>query len=469
MLASMPGRGEILLVDDDPIAMRLLRAILGPLRIEMHGVGTGAEALARIRDRPVRVMVLDLVLPDTSGLDVLEAAIAARPELPVIMLTGADDAATAVRALRKGAYDYLTKPVDHEQLLASVQRALERERLLGEVQALQDEVRSTILASEMGPSAEIAGLVQRVNQVAASSMSVLLLGETGAGKELVARAIHRASGRKDHPFVTIDCGAIPEALLESELFGHEEGAFTGARRKQKGQFELADGGTLFLDEIGNLSVTNQAKLLRVLEERKLRPLGSPHSIAVDVRIIAATNEQLEERARRGEFRQDLYFRLAEYTIHLPSLRARRGDIAHLAHRFCAQAAVELGKPVTAIDREAMARLEAHDWPGNVRELRNTVRRAVLVSSGDTLRAEHLLSLVPAPQQPRRETGSGPGALAGRSLREVVEEASSVAERWALEEALATSGGKQAEAARLLQVDAKTLYRKLQRHGIKRER
>ncbi len=476
------NRGGLLLVDDDPLAIRLSMAILAPLGVEMHAASTGEGAIAHVREHATRLVVLDLNLPDMSGLDVLESILALRSELVVIMLTGAADVATAVRALRKGAFDYLTKPVDQDELLLSAQRGLERERLLEEVHDLRDEVRAAFLAVKMGPSHQIARLIDRINQVASSSMSVLVLGETGAGKELVAQAIHKASSRHDQPFVAVDCGAIPETLLESELFGYEEGAFTGARRRQKGRFQQAEGGTLFLDEIGNLSPANQAKLLRVLEERKLRPLGGGQPVALDVRIVAATNEQLEQRVKANEFRQDLYYRLAEFTIRVPPLRARRDDLAYLAQRFREEAARELNKNVSSFDGEALLYLTQHDWPGNARELRNVVRQAVLACPGPTLTRAQINSLIPPPPPEETEeteaTPEAPVAAAepeavkiratdhhGKSLKQLTDEAIEAAERSALVETLAATKGNRAETARLLQIDAKTLYRKMKRYGL----
>ena len=319
----------------------------------------------------------------------------------------------------------------------------------------------------MGPSSVVSALALRVNQVAASTLSVLVLGETGAGKELVAQAVHAASRRAARPFVAVDCGAIPETLIESELFGHEEGAFTGAQRKQKGRFHYAEGGTLFLDEIGNLSAASQAKLLRVLQERKWRPLGAAQPIDLDVRVIAATNEDLDKRVKSGEFRQDLFYRLAEYTIRITPLRGRRDDIVHLASRFAAEAASELGVTALGFDEDALERLRSHPWRGNVRELRNVVRQAVLGVTGATIPRARLDSLLPA--SPERLSLPPPSRrrpfVAVRPLKRVVAEAIEAAERRALEAALAATADNRTEAARLLEVDAKTLYRKLKRYGL----
>ena len=458
---------NILIVDDDPLATRLVTALLAPLGLPLRAASCRREALEEIATECPRLVVLDLCLPDASGLDVLAEMHVAHPELIVIMLTAENDVPTAVRALRQGAFDYLVKPVDHDKLLHSVSRALERLRLLEEVRSLRSRSRSGLLTETMGPSAEIAALANRVEQVASSRMSVLVLGETGSGKELVARAVHDSSTRRNEPFVAVDCGAIPDTLLESELFGHEEGAFTGARRRQRGRFAQAEGGTLFLDEVGNLSAANQAKLLRVLEERKVRPLGATQDIELDVRVVAATNEDLERRAKAGDFRLDVYYRLAEYTVQIPPLRVRRSDVFYLADRFRHEAAAELGRSVLAFDEDALERLRNHAWRGNVRELRNVVRQAVLGCRDQTITYQTLASFLPPPSAASvmppamRARANGPV----RSLKMVSDAAAEAAERGVLTETLAATSGNRAEAARLLNVDAKTLYRKLKRYGM----
>ena len=458
MPTSAPAQ-EILLVDDEPMISRLSRAILAPLGYAIRDVASGKSALEAMEHHRPLLVVLDVGLPDMMGLDVLKTAHARWPNLPVIMLTADSEASTAVRALRLGAFDYLTKPVDPDELTVAVERALERQRLLGEVNELRSELGSSVLAQQMGPSAEVAAIAAGVGQVASSSMNVLLLGETGSGKEVVARAVHAASGRRG-PFVAIDCGAIPDALLESELFGHEEGAFTGARRRQRGQIHAAEGGTLFLDEIGNMSPGSQAKLLRVLEERKLRPLGGSAEIDIDVRVIAATNDALDKKA---DFRRDLYYRLAEFTLRLPPLRARKADIPHLTRRFCDEARHELGRDPIGLDGDALERLMAYDWPGNVRELRNVVRRAALVSTAKTIRAADLGAL--AAVAPTDTPTPTPAAAPIRPLREIVDEAVAAAERTAILAALEATKGRRGDAAHLLRVDVKTLYRKILHYKI----
>jgi len=314
----------------------------------------------------------------------------------------------------------------------------------------------------MGPSAAVARVIRQVEQVAQSGFTVLLQGETGAGKELVARAIHRGSRHRRGPFVAVDCGAIPDMLVESELFGHEKGAFTGADKRQQGQFALADGGTLFLDEVINLPHPTQAKLLRVVQERQVHPLGSAREVPVDVRIIAATNVPLEQAVPAGRFRQDLYYRLSEFAITVPPLRERREDIVHLATRFLAETRMELRRPVRGFSEPALARLVEYAWPGNVRELRNVVRRAVLVSA-DIVEPEALFAPAAETADPAlRDPGVPSPDL---SLREAGEHALAAAERQAIRRALESARGNKSAAARLLKTDFKTLHVKMRKYRI----
>jgi len=325
------------------------------------------------------VALVDLRMPGISGFEVLERLRTAAPSMPAIMLTGSGDVKNAVRAMQLGAFDYLTKPMNHEEVVLIVRRALESRALHEEVQQLRRHAGGNAddLAVQMGSSDQIKQVIEQVRTVAVSNFTVLLLGETGTGKEIVSQAIHQLSARRRKPFVALDCGAIPDALLESELFGHEKGAFTGADRSQTGRFRLAEGGTCFLDEMGNLPLNLQAKLLRVLESGEVQPIGAAQTTPMDVRFIAATNHDLDERVRLGAFRADLYFRLAQYAIRLPALRERPDDIEYLARRFMMEASIELRRPMQTIVPAALDLLRRHTWPGNVRELRNVVRQAVL--------------------------------------------------------------------------------------------
>jgi DNA-binding NtrC family response regulator len=381
------------------------------------------------------------------------------------MLTASQDVRTAVRATQLGAYDYLTKPFHHEDVVIAVRRALDTVALRAEVEELRKHANKTTsetLATQMGPSSQIRQVIDQVSLVAASTFTVILLGETGTGKELVAQAIHQSSDRRAKPFVALDCGAIPEMLLESEVFGHEKGAFTGAERRKEGRLGVAEGGTCFLDEVGNLPTSLQAKLLRALESRQVQPVGADLARPFDVRFIAATNDDIQARVAQGMFRSDLYFRLAQYTIALPPLRERREDISYLAQRFFEEASIELRRPIRGIVPEALELLQRHNWPGNVRELRNVIRQATLGAAGLVIRAEAIRAAlghsVDAPPVPSR-------TLKG-SLKEVADRAAREAERQAISETLRSTRGNKSEAARLLNTDYKTLHVKMKFLGIR---
>jgi len=459
---------KLLVIDDDDASCRLVKAIFAAEGVEVVMAHDGPAGLDRATaDRPDAVL-LDVRLPGLDGLEVLERLKAASPALPVVMLTASRDVKTAVRATQLGASNYLTKPIDQDEVVMVVRRALENQALRMEVEDLRKRVGSTEsdqLTSQMGPSARIQDVIAQVATVAASTFTVLILGETGTGKELVAQAIHRQSDRRRKPFIALDCGAIPEQLLESELFGHEKGAFTGADRRKAGRFQVAEGGTCFLDEIGNLPLSLQAKLLRALESKQVQPVGAERASPIDIRFIAATNHDLQARVTEGAFRTDLYFRLAQYTIALPPLRQRRDDIAHLARRFLAEASVELRRPVQELLPPALELLERHDWPGNVRELRNVIRRAVLQSDGLVISPVHLrvaLKEAGVPDSPRTpSTGAS-----GRPLRQIADEAARAAERHAIMETLRATKGNKSQAARALQTDYKTLHLKIKHLGIR---
>src|SRR5579872_2693911 len=376
---------KILVIDDDPIQRRLLQTLLGKVGgYEVITAENGQLGLERAVDS-VEAVVLDLQLPDMSGMEVLKKLKGSRPSLPILMLTGVTDVAKAVEAIQTGAYTYLTNPFENDHLLLTVRHAVEKNELLSQMEELRQRAgKGPALSRILGKGDRIREVVQQIQKVAGSDLTVLIQGETGTGKELVARALHEESARREKPFVAVDCGALAENLLESELFGHEKGAFTGADRKKEGQLKLAQGGTLFLDEVGNLPVGLQAKLLRVLQERQLKPVGAEKSFAIDVRFIAATNAPLESEAKSGKFRQDLYYRLAEFTINLPPLRERMEDLPFLAQRFLEEAGLEFRKPMNPGWGEAASLLMAHSWPGNIRELRNVVRQAVLLAAGSAV-------------------------------------------------------------------------------------
>lgn len=454
------------MIDDDQASCWLVKATFEAEGFDVVMAHDGLAGLAGATAQQPHVVVLDIRLPGLDGLQVLERLKAVSPSLPVVMLTASRDVKTAVRAMQLGAFDYLTKPIDRDEIVIVVRRALETRALRIEVEELRRRVGSTdadSLTAQMGASPDIAQLVDQVRTVAASDFTVLILGETGTGKELVAQAIHRQSNRRRSPFVALDCGAIPETLLESELFGHEKGAFTGADRRKSGRFQLAAGGTCFLDEIGNLPSSLQPKLLRAMESKQVLPVGAERPTTIDIRFVAATNHDLQARVRDGTFRADLFFRLAQYTISVPTLRQRPADIARLAQRFVDEASVELRRPVVALDPAALELLQRHPWPGNVRELRNAVRQAVLQAKDLVIRAADLHAVL------NETSTAAPAATrepAARSLKETADDAARAAERQAICDALSATGGNKSRAARALRTDYKTLHLKMKHFGIR---
>jgi DNA-binding NtrC family response regulator len=481
-------RGGILIVDDDPA---LLEALPEALRLRLDGVtvetaDSAAAALDRIALREYDAIVTDIKMPGMDGLGLLAEIRARRPDTPTLMITAYGENDLIVGALRGGACDFIQKPIDREYLITALRRAMEAreasrrvkqqqlalehhlDTLEGLVEERAERLRGKREVSDsplnwlIGCSGQMALVVERIKQVADSPLTVLVEGETGTGKELVARAIHHLSARRDKPFVAVDCGAIPDTLIESELFGYEKGAFTGAHQRKEGQFQLAGGGTLFLDEVANLPVATQAKLLRALQVRRVLPLGSKQAVPVEVRFIAASNVPLEREVRAGRFRQDVYYRLNEFAITLPPLR-ERDNILHLATAFLAEASGELDRPCRRISEAAAQVLLRYSWPGNVRELRNVIRRASLLAA-DVIEPEHL-SVIPIDPSASVTAPQSERVLAGASLKEVAGAAAADAEGQAIRLALQATGGNKSEAARLLRVDYKTLHLKTKQYGI----
>jgi DNA-binding NtrC family response regulator len=456
---------RLLVIDDDEATCRLVAAIFRREGFDVLSAHDGASGVAAaLAERP-NVVLLDLRMPHVDGMAVLERLKSAAPSLPVVMLTGSRDVKDAVRAMQLGASDYLNKPINREEIVVVVRRAQETGAMRTELIELRHEAgrrETESLSARMGPSAAVARVIEQVGLVAASPFSVLILGETGTGKELVSQAVHRLSGRRLRPFVPLDCGAIPELLLESELFGHEKGAFTGADRRKEGRFRLAEGGTCFLDEIGNLPLNLQAKLLRVLESGEVQAVGADRAMPMDVRFVAATNRDLQDRVEQGAFRSDLYFRLAQYAIRLPPLRERLEDIPFLVHRFVEEAAQDLRHPIASTAPAALDVLTCHNWPGNVRELRNVVRQAVLQTRGLVIRADTVRAVIGDVGQQR----SGVAAVtSGGSLRDIAHHAATGAERQAISEALRAASGNKSAAARALRTDYKTLHVKIRSLGL----
>jgi two-component system nitrogen regulation response regulator GlnG len=455
---------RVLIVDDEAGVREFLSRLLGREGYETLTAGDGEEALALIAREAFDVVLLDIRMPGLDGMEVLRQVAKLDRDLPVIMVTADGQVSHVVMAMREGAYDYLVKPFAHADVIRSVQNAVSARGLRQTIRRPSGRTQAAAsLRHEMGSSEAVVKISADVARVACSDFTVLLLGETGTGKDLVARAIHRASARGSRPFVVVDCGAIPETLLESELFGHEKGAFTGADRTTPGKFEVAADGTLFLDEICNMPLGSQAKLLRALQERRVYRVGSTKPIKVESRMLVATNEDLETAAVTGTFRKDLFFRLSEFIIRIPPLRERRQDIVFLAQRFLDLTNQELGKSVQGLSERALERLVAFDWPGNVRQLRSTVRRAVLLA--DTVIEEEHLGLARKPFSPL--AGVQPRSLGEDAvpLKQLVHQTTATVERAALLHALRQSRGNKAEAARLLHIDYKTMHSKVKAYGL----
>jgi DNA-binding NtrC family response regulator len=388
-------KARILAVDDEEIVTRSCVRILGGDH-QVETAQDGLEALRRIDENHYDVLILDIMMPRIDGIEVLRRVKEGHPEIDVIMVTGLSQIETAVQAMKLGAFDYLAKPFDPDELRLVVQRALERRRLLQENLDLRSEVSSKYrFENIIGSSPPMQNVFRLIAKCAPTNSTVMLTGESGTGKELIARAVHYNSLRRDKPFVPVDCNALSENLLESELFGHVKGAFTGAVANKRGMFDVAGGGTLFLDEIGNFSLSTQAKLLRVIQEREFRAVGDTKTQAANFRLITATNKDLKGMVDKGTFRDDLYYRINIFPIHVPPLRERREDIPALAFHFLKVVADELGKTVTEFSEGAMNALVAYDWPGNVRELENTVHRAAILTADHVIRQAHLASVLEA--------------------------------------------------------------------------
>jgi two-component system response regulator AtoC len=452
---SAPGAHTLLIVDDERTLRFSLSEWARDAGFQPLEASAGGEALACVRERGVDAVVLDLKLGGEDGLDVLKRLRAEDPGLPVVMLTGHGTVRDAVRAVQLGAFDFMLKPPDLDHLGVVLGNALETARLRREVEAHRRDRTPNLV----GESPALVRALQQLEKAGRSpSATVLIRGETGTGKNLLARWLHAHSARGERPFVELNCSAIPEQLLESELYGHEKGAFTDAKRFKKGLFELADGGTLFLDEIGEMTPGLQAKLLHVLETRTFRRVGGGADITVDVRVIAATHRDLERAVTEGRFRQDLFFRLAVVPIDAPPLRDRPEDIEALARHFTAQFCRELARPVARIEPDALRALLDYPWPGNVRELRNVIERVVLLEADDEIRAEHLPAEV-ARGRAGAPARSGAPFAAGR-VRPLAE-----VERLAIEHALGESEGNKTLAAKRLGISRQTLRTKLKEYSI----
>jgi DNA-binding NtrC family response regulator len=447
-------RHRILVADDEENSREGLASILSGWGYEVAVAAEGQEALKRALDFQPAVTVADLVMPGMDGLVLLKSLRAELPSSPVILLTGHGTIDSAVSAVKEGAYDYLTKPVDLGRMRLVLDKAVEQADVLREVTLLRRQLtQSRGLGPLIGSSPEMQHVYRLIELAAETSAPVLILGESGTGKELAARTVHQLSARRSGPFVAVNCAAIPETLLESELFGYEKGAFTGALGRRAGYFELADSGTAFLDEIAEMTPALQAKYLRTLQDGSVRRLGGQNQIQVDVRVIAATNQDPLRAIKEGKFREDLYYRLNVFNIPIPPLRQRKSDIPLLVDAFVNEFSEKYGRRITGVDDEALARLGQYSWPGNVRELRNWIERAVVSSGGDRIAAEHIAPL------PGATAEAPPSDAVTVPVGVTVDEA----ERQLVMRTLASVGNNRTRAADILGMSAKTLYNKLKRY------
>ena len=465
----MTAADSKVLIADGNEQTALLSTFLNQEVITTVVAHTGQAALEMIRSEHPDALVVDMKLSDMDGMQIMKGAKALDEDLPVILITGLPEIRDAVAAMREGAHDYLAKPLKHHEVLRVIFRALNERALKRKLRNLSCRIEDeSSLRESMGPSSVVKRLIADVGRVAGTNFSVLILGETGSGKEIVAHAIHQNSPHCQAPFMMVDCGAIPETLLESELFGHEKGAYTGADRQKIGKVEMAHGGTLFLDEISNMPLGSQAKLLRVLQDKTICRIGGTQTINTDVRVLAASNQDLQRLGESGAFRPDVYFRLNEFTISVPPLRERQEDVLYLAKRFVDITNLELQKNVKGFSQSAVDALLTCDWPGNVRQLRSVIRRAVLLA--DEMITEQHLRIdcgSPKPANPgsgcNQENQDPPEE--GLPFKEIMQRRIVAIEREILAHVLRETGGNKAKAARMLHVDYKTIHSKVRQYGI----
>jgi len=447
---------RILVIDDEESMCNFMEIMLAKEGYQVETANSGREGLNKLKDRDYDLVIADLNMPEMSGIEVLKETRSRKSSQDFIVMTAYASVDTAIEAMKQGAADYVTKPFKVDEIKLTIEKTLSRKRLLDENSNLKQQLADdNSFVNFIGASEPVVQLKKLARRIASSDSTVLIRGESGTGKDLIAKAIHHHSQRANGPFITINCAALPENLLESELFGHKKGSFTGAIRDKDGLFKVADGGTFFLDEVGNTSMSIQVKLLRVLEDKKIIPVGETHPVDVDVRLIAATNADLEEDVKANRFRADLFYRLNVIPIHIPPLRDRVDDIDLLIKHFITGFCTKLNVPEKALAPDARDLLVSYPWPGNVRELENTLERAVLLSRSDTLVLEDF------PEKLRQPTGAGPVQIATPSTPtlESIEKAY-------IHFVMSQTDGKKAEAARILGIDALTLYRKIQRYDLK---
>lgn len=451
----MKERAKILLVEDEDLSRDSLTRLLKMATFSVKGAASGKIALSLLAHEEFDIIITDLFLPDSNGIDILKQAKKFSPYTEVILITSHASAETAVKAMKEGAFDYITKPLNFDELSILISKALEKRHLLTENVYLKKQLNSKFgFANIIGNSPPMQKLFSRMKRIAGTDSTVLVLGESGTGKELVAKAIHYNSHRKDKPFVPVNCSAIPEALLESELFGHVKGSFTGAIRDKAGKFESASTGTIFLDEIGTMPLHLQTKLLRVLQEQEVERIGSSRTIQLDVRVISATNLNLEEEVKKGTFREDLFYRLNVIPIVLPPLRERKEDILPLVKHFVEKNCADMKRPTMTISNDAMEMLETYRWPGNVRELENMVERIVTLTEGDRIQVNDIPSHIREEVQ-TKVTEQGIDLV--RTVNEI--------EKKMICDALSLCNGVKAKAAAMLKINRTTLVEKMRRLRI----
>jgi DNA-binding NtrC family response regulator len=458
----MRNLSQILLIDDESHNREALTLLLSHAGYQVRSAASGEEALQILQETPFEVVITDLFLPGVSGIDILKRVKEDSPYTNVILITGNASAETAVEAMKEGAFDYITKPLNFEKLKILVAKALEKSRLVAENLYLRQQLRGKYKFDRIiGNSPAMQQVFSRMEKIVHTDSTILILGESGTGKELVAKAIHFNGPRREKPFIAINCGAIPADLLESELFGHARGAFTGAVADKPGKFEAANGGTIFLDEIGTMPMHLQMKLLRVLQEHEVERVGTNQKIKLNVRVISATNANIEDEVKRGAFREDLYYRLNVIPILLPPLRERREDIAVLARHFLLKSCKEMNRPLMSISPVAMQALEAYDWPGNVREMENVIERAVALTDGEVIEKRDLPVSIGSIDE------SAPGQFCPKVTEEGVDMVRVIEtiERQMITEALELSDGVKARAASLLGINRTTLVEKIKRFTL----
>ena len=452
---------KILIVEDKDSLAQMLRETLELAGYEVEVANDGAEGIEKVKDSKVDVVITDMKLPKKNGLEVLKASKDENPLTPVIVMTAYGSIETAVNAMKLGAYDFITKPLDTDHLQLLIQRSVKNQRIVTENMLLKDILSQRVgMPDIIGKSPRMVEVAENIQKVSATRTNVLLLGESGTGKELFARAIHDLSPRKDYPFVPINCAAIPNELLESELFGHEKGAFTGAGERKLGKLELADKGTVFLDEIGEMNMALQAKILRAVQEGEIDRVGGARAIKIDIRIIAASNRDLESAVADNTFREDLYYRLSVFPVSLPPLRERKDDIPSLVEHFISKYSLEMNVAHKAISPDAMNFLKGYAWKGNVRELENVIERALILCEGDTITKKELRLTSTASSEEL------PGDIAmNGTLDEVAKAALRIVESRRIKKALDDTHGNKTRAAEILKVSYKTLLTKIKDYGI----